>query len=119
MKKRFISALPRIDSDFSPPLNVEKLLQVNELKFIEAAYIALLNRWPDVDGRKCYTALLKNGVGKIQILHQLFCSPERQALGIEPPGLREEFARRKLYVPENSLPVVSTDFVGAATQTEL
>jgi hypothetical protein len=61
-------------------------------EFIEAAYLALLNRGPDAVGGPSYLRALRGGSPKLAILYELYSSEESRRLGVELPGLTEAFA---------------------------
>lgn len=61
--------------------------------FVEAAYLALLNRRPDAHGGPEYLRALRDGRPKLAILYELYSSPESRRLGADVPGLVEAFAR--------------------------
>ena len=66
------------------------LLEVSD-EFIEAAYWVLLKRAPDAEGIvNCYERI-RGGVSKLQILNEIFNSPECREIGAELPGLRDAF----------------------------
>lgn len=62
-------------------------------EFIEAAYLALLNRTPDAVGGPGYLRALRSGTPKLAILYELYSSDESRRLGVELLGLVEAFAR--------------------------
>ena len=70
----------------------ELLLEEGE-DFIDAAFKALLNRFPDATGGQTYTRALRDGVSKLQILYDMSMSSEYRGSGREVVGLREAFAR--------------------------
>jgi FkbM family methyltransferase len=88
------------------PLNkypdLESLLQYQDRKFVEHAYLALLNRQPDPTGFAFYVDRLRAGVPKIQILGEIFASAEAKRIGKHISGLREAMRRQAL----RRLPVV-------------
>ena len=61
-------------------------------EFIEAAYMALLNRRPDAMGGPGYLRALRSGTPKLAILWELYASSESRGMGIEMPGLLEAFS---------------------------
>ena len=71
----------------------EALIQYQGRAFIVAAYSALLKRAPDPGGLDFYLSRLQSGVGKLQILHELFSSLECRQAGVELPGLHDALSR--------------------------
>ena len=82
---------------FSPTeaSNYDVLAQYQGRKFIEATYLTLLRRLPDVNGLNFYLRRLQEGTTKLQVLHEIFSSEECKVAGVELPGLREAFAREE------------------------
>lgn len=68
--------------------NLESLLAMNDVQFLECAYFTLLKRAPDFEGLNYYLRRLRSGTPKIHILGQLLDSDEARASGGDLPGLR-------------------------------
>lgn len=84
---------------------VEQLLLLeNTHEFIEIAYWVLLKRAPDAEGVAIYHDRIQGGVGKVQILFEIFTSEECREIGVELPGLRDTFAREGMPVVEEVRP---------------
>lgn len=77
--------------DYGPDLRA--LLAEEGDEFIDAAYLALLNRTPDAVGGPGYLRALRGGSSKLAILYELYSSGESRRLVVELPGLAEAFAR--------------------------
>lgn len=74
--------------------SAEQLLVIDDPdQFVRMAYPVLLKRPADPQGIAGYKARMCEGISRTQILHELYCSGERQRLGTELPGLREAFRR--------------------------
>ena len=63
---------PSVNSE----INIEKLLSLSDIQFIEKAYLTILKRLPDDEGFNYYAARLLEGVHKLKILEQILSSPE-------------------------------------------
>ena len=79
-----------------PAHTLKSLLALQDSEFIEAAYLVLLKRLPDIDGSNHYLGRLRDGVPKIKILEQLLNSTEGKTIGANLPRLRSKLMRRKL-----------------------
>jgi GT2 family glycosyltransferase len=55
---------------------LDELLALYGEKFIYAAYFNVLGRAPDAEGLRYYAARLRSGIGKMEILYQLYRSDE-------------------------------------------
>src|ERR1700722_11173818 len=75
--------------------DLQSLLQCQDRQFVEAAYMTILKRRPDIDGFNFYLARLRSGVRKIQILSEIGASPEARVAAVELPGLRDALWRQK------------------------
>ena len=84
--------------------NLETLLQYQDRQFVAHAYYALLNRQPDPPGLTYYVQRLRNGTPKLQILSEIFASPEANKTQYHLPGLRQAIRRQRL----TRLPLVGT-----------
>ena len=73
-----------------------ELLKKEGEEFIEAVYAALLSRAADVSGKKQYLQRLATGTSKVQVLHEIFTSPECQTNGNQLFGLSEAVAPESL-----------------------
>ena len=95
--------------------HAEQLLVLDDTdKFIELAYWVLLRRAPDSEGVTNCHGRLREGAGKIQILYELFASPECRELEVELPGLRDAFAQEGLHVVNENVSTSMEDFPQAA-----
>jgi hypothetical protein len=81
---------------FTRATSLEALLQYQDRQFVVHAYYALLNRQPDPAGLTHYLQLLRNGTPKIQILSEIFASPEASKSQSHLPGLRQAIRRHRL-----------------------
>ena len=77
-------------------MSLETLLQYQDRQFVAHAYYALLNRQPDPPGLTHYLQRLRNGTPKIQILSEIFASPEANKSKSHLPGLRQAIRRQRL-----------------------
>jgi hypothetical protein len=89
--------------------NAEQLLAMIDVdRFIALAYQLLLGRRPDTEGASNYRELLGQGLPKTAVLHALFNSPERAALGLQLPGfLREAFLQAGLPIDDSQGPAAA------------
>ena len=71
----------------------EELMRYRGKPFIEAAYITLLKREPDMDGLNYYFDRLNRGASQLQILAEIFFSQECRAIGADLLGLGEAMSR--------------------------
>ena len=58
------------------PATVDELLELFDEPFIDTAYLVVLRRIPDADGRAYYLRRLREGLHRIEILAQLRASKE-------------------------------------------
>jgi 2-polyprenyl-3-methyl-5-hydroxy-6-metoxy-1,4-benzoquinol methylase len=79
----------RSAGDADRNLSLSTLLMLEDAEFVEAAYLRILNRHPDEDGRINYLRLLRGGMPKIRILGALRQSSEGRTLGANVPGLHQ------------------------------
>jgi glycosyltransferase involved in cell wall biosynthesis len=70
------------------PWDLEGILRLHGMEFLESAYLALLLRKPDATGIDCYLPRLREGMPKIQVLRELADSGEARRLDVELPGLK-------------------------------
>lgn len=82
--------------------SASELCSLSDLDFVRAAYLTLLARKADPDGERTFTAQLRSGVAKSQILLALFSSQEARGITIQLPGLR----RRLFTARVSKFPVV-------------
>jgi hypothetical protein len=68
--------------------DINELLALDDLAFIDCAYKTLLKRAPDAVGFHHYLQLLRSGASKTRILSRLFFSAERRTAGPSLRGLR-------------------------------
>jgi FkbM family methyltransferase len=93
------SEIMRISSNFSEhaietdQINaapaLEMLLAYQDRVFIDCAYLTLLRRPPDTSGRNYYLGRLRDGAPKVQILSEIFESPEARLINAVVPGLND------------------------------
>ncbi|MCC9595490.1 MULTISPECIES: FkbM family methyltransferase [unclassified Rubrivivax] len=89
------SARPPVPTPCSPEMPVlDKLLVLDDLEFVYAAYRTILKREPDPEGERNYVQLMRAGVDKIVVLAAMADSEEGRKAGVEIPGLAA--ARRRL-----------------------
>jgi hypothetical protein len=77
--------------------DLRALLQYNDRRFVQCAYLTLLKREADPNGLSFYVGRLRNGEPKIQILSEIYSSDEARAAGVDLPGLRRAIRREKLF----------------------
>ncbi len=70
------------------PSDLDGILGLHGLQFLESAYLILLLRKPDAPGIACHMPRLLDGTPKIQILRELAASAESRSLDVRLPGLR-------------------------------
>ena len=109
------------DESRDPYLRAESLrdlLSWHDMDFVRCAYVTILGRQPDPDGEKMYTARVRDGMSKLQILWELRTSEEGKG---HDPGLAgfdrtlRRFRRARLPVIG---PIVGRPFVQEWTQAE-
>jgi len=76
--------------------DLRTLLQHNDRRFVQCAYLTLLKREPDPNGFSFYVRRLRDGAPKMQILSEIYSSDEARATGTDLPGLRRAIRRQKL-----------------------
>jgi FkbM family methyltransferase len=74
---------------------LEMLLAYQGRVFIDCAYLTLLRRPPDSSGRNYYLSRLRDGVPKVQILTEIFESPEARLVNAVVPGLNEAIKKHR------------------------
>jgi GT2 family glycosyltransferase/glycosyltransferase involved in cell wall biosynthesis len=89
-----------------PAENLAALLQHVDAKFIECAYLTILNRPADPEGHMVYLTQLRNGTSKIKILDNLQSSAEGKNAKTKLEGLSEAVARYK----KSRLPLIGAFF---------
>jgi hypothetical protein len=72
------------------------LLQHNDRRFVQCAYLTLLKREPDPNGFSFYVRQLRDGAPKMQVLSEIYSSDEARVTGADLPGLRRAIRRQKL-----------------------
>lgn len=109
--------------DFTVPIATESLvslLQYPNRQFIECAYQEFFRRSPDSAGLAYYMHRLEEGAGRIQILFELFTSPECSTFDVNLPGLREQFLRASLVsLPDDGQENVSNNIELVAVAEKL
>ena len=78
-------------------LDINALMGLSDLNFIEKAYIGLFGRRPDEDGTRHYVSMLAAGSSRVAVLGELRYSAEGRAFGAVVPGLRKRFLVQRLY----------------------
>ena len=102
---------------FQAENSLTTLLIKQDVEFIEAAYLSLLRRAADPQGRVYYLSRLRAGAPKMQLLVELSRSPEARAMGTELAGLREA-SRRIRWSQWPLLGRVVRTFVGLESTSE-
>lgn len=82
-----------------PPFRVEptkryllkEFLRFDDQAFVAAAYVGLLQRYPDVEGGEHYLRRIREGVSKTEILGSLRYSAEGKRVGADVAGLRRRY----------------------------
>lgn len=74
----------------SQTYSLSELTSHHDEKFVQNAYIAILNRAPDKEGFKYYLSRIRSGVSKIELLVQLRTSPEGVAVNSQIQDLDNE-----------------------------
>jgi hypothetical protein len=75
--------------------SLDKLLAYDGQQLIRCAYLTILGREPDPQGRVYYQQRLRNGIDKIQIVAQLYLSKEGRKKNRDIPGLKAAVKRYK------------------------
>jgi glycosyltransferase involved in cell wall biosynthesis len=71
------------------PTDLDGILRLHGVQFLESAYRSLLLRKPDAAGINCHLPRLMDGTPKIQILRELAASAESRDLDARLPGLKK------------------------------
>jgi FkbM family methyltransferase len=82
--------------------DLKTLLQCQDLRFVQCAYMTLFKRAPDPQGLRHYVGRLRSGERQLAILSDLYSSSEAREIGVDLPWLRRAIRRHKLTL----LPVV-------------
>lgn len=69
--------------------SLAELLSLSDCKFVDAVYLTLLGRMPDVEGQHYYIDRTRAGFAKRSIISQICRSPEGQLFSASLPGLNE------------------------------
>jgi GT2 family glycosyltransferase len=93
-------------SRVQPADNLRALLQYEDDKFIECAYLTILKRPADPQGHMAYLSQLRSGTSKIKILDNIQSSPEAKNAKTKLEGLGEAVARHK----KSQLPLIGIFF---------
>jgi hypothetical protein len=75
---------------------LEKLLVLNDVEFVRAAYKTILKRAPDTEGEQNYIQLLQSGVDKVILLRDMSRSDEGQRARVNLPGLSRAVRERRV-----------------------
>lgn len=70
-------------------MDIEQLLDLSDVQFVQAAYREILKREPDAIGERTYVEHLRRGLGKVEMLRGLADSAEARALGPLRKDLQE------------------------------
>ncbi len=98
---------------------VEQIILLEKTdEFIDAAYWILLKRAPDAEGIANCHERIRGGVSKLQILNEIFNSPECREIGVELPGLRDAFIREGLEITPLDVPVPAANSMPAANSAQ-
>lgn len=77
--------------------SVNELCALWDRAFVRCAYRTILGREADPEGERQFTAQLRLGMSKSQIIHSLRFSSEGEALNVELPGLRRRMKKTRIY----------------------
>ena len=76
-------------------IDIRELYKYSDIEFVENAYINILFRKPDIEGKKLYLSLLRSSeYSAAEILYTLRHSPEGEMNGVNIIGLDEEYNKR-------------------------
>ena len=75
---------------------LDKLLVLDDMEFVYAAYRTVLKRDPDPEGERNYVGLMRAGIDKTVVLAALADSEEGRKAGVVIPGLAAAVRRRRL-----------------------
>lgn len=113
----FLTVVPRSEhgimlnksrtEDTQAATTLEELLAYDDADFVYCAYRTLLKRMPDEEGLQYYTARIRSGINKMQIVVQLISSSEMVGSSATLPGLKNAVSRWK----RSRLPVVGRLFL--------
>ena len=78
-------------------LDINALMGLSDLNFVEKAYLGILGRRPDEAGTRHYASMLAAGSSRIAVLGELRYSAEGRKVGAVVPGLRKRFLVQRLY----------------------
>lgn len=77
-------------------IEIERLLPLENDKFLDTAYIAILGRMADEEGKKTYLENMNKGtMDKIDVLFALRYSEEGKELGVDVKGLDSAYKKKK------------------------
>lgn len=82
--------------DLGTVSTVDDILELDDLSFIRAAYVALLGRATDPEGERHFLALLLNGGSRLRVLYDIRHSAEGRARTVTLQGFED--AMRKMRV---------------------
>lgn len=89
-------APPLLTADMdAPALDLRELLEPHDRVFVRRAYLTVLGREPDPEGDAYYTARLRGGIARLQVLGQLRRSPEGRAHDPRIAGLDRAIRRHR------------------------
>ena len=100
----------------SDPATLDDLLQCHDRQFVESAYRLVLARSVDPEGFQFYSARLRSGVKKLQIVSELSDSKEALARDGELRVLRSSIRRHRLMSIPLLGPIISLLYVRTATK---
>lgn len=76
--------------------NIDELISLSGVDFINATYRTFLLREPDENGFQYYQTRMQTGISKTEIIYQIVRSKEGQSKQVEIPGLSALLARHRL-----------------------
>jgi len=77
--------------------SAHQLCSLWDSDFVRSAYLTLLGREADLEGERLFTAQLRSGVAKTQIILALRSSAEARTTPVELPGLRRRLTMARLF----------------------
>lgn len=96
MLRKSTSATPTPVTPTAAPKNLASLMQLEDLKFVEAAYLIYLKRKPDHEGLTQHLAKLRRNIPKVRVLMDIRFSQEGKKVGVKFTGLLIAFIRYKI-----------------------
>jgi len=93
------SSMSKSPAAKTAPDHVRDLLRLYDEQFVHAAYMGVLRRHPDSEGRDYYLGRLRSGVDKLEILNQLRSSREGRPQANVLAGLDDAIQRHLAQKP--------------------